>query len=344
MNLSEARKILGVSKDASKDDIKKAYRSLAMKYHPDRNPDSKEAEEKFKKISLAYEIINDPRKVKQSSPFGFNGFGGGFRKKQYDPFQVGQDIHVSISITLEEAAKGVKKTMLFDRPSVCDSCDGRGLGKDKERSECPICKGKGFTTHHQKMGNGNFVMRSPCGACRGTGSYINPQDVCNKCGGKRYIKKNASVEANLPKGIRTGMTFSLEGEGGEGISGGPNGRLFIKPLVEDHKYYEFDPNSHYDLVLNYNISYYEHFYGTEIEVKSIYGNKIIVKIPPKSDVSKPIIKEGYGFPQLDQMGDNAFKGDLHIYLNVVAPDSPDEGGKAAIDKLQYEVANPIKEY
>lgn len=345
MNLSEARQILNVSADASEDEIKKAYRSLAMKHHPDRNPDDKKAaEERFAKISAAYEILSDPDKARASSSFGFQGFANGFRKKQYDPFQVGKDLVATVSITLEEAAKGVSKKIFFDRPVVCGTCNGNGLDEGKQRSECTACKGKGFVTHHQKMGNGNFVVRSPCPACRATGTFVSPEDFCKKCNGKRYSLKQASLDVDLPKGIKTGMTFSVDGEGGEGISGGPNGRLFVKTEVKEHDFYKFDPNNQYNLMLDYNISYFDHFYGAEIELKSIYGNKIIVEIPPKFDTSKPIIKHGYGFPHLDRMGNSAYKGDLHIYLNIVAPDSLEDEAKAAIDKLKYEVANPIKEY
>ncbi len=287
MNLIEARQILGVPADASDQDIKKAYRKLAGKYHPDKNPDDpKEAAEKFSQVSEAYEILSDPDKARKAG--GFHNMRANVRKQKYNPFTPGQDISITMSVTLEEAVKGVKKNIKVKRPVACSGCKGTGLAEGKERSECPTCQGYGFISHSQRMGNGNFVTRMPCPSCRGTGSYIPAENACKECGGKKWTSGWGEVEIDLPKGARSGMKFAIEGAGGEGLCGGPNGRLFIGVNVQEHEHYKFVENNSNDLRLNYNISYHQHYHGDEVEVTSIYGNKILIEIPPKHNLINPI--------------------------------------------------------
>ena len=344
MNLNELRNILGVTAESTPEEIKKAYRSKAMKYHPDRNPGDKEAEENFRKVAEAYEILSDPEKVRRASA------GHPFRdwyqnaKRTYNPMQNGVDVSCHVTVTLEEAVNGTKKKVRINKPFVCDECSGLGLDKDKKRSDCPSCKGSGHVTMRHNVQGMEFHGRHTCPTCQGVGSIIKPEDTCKKCKGKKTINNFDNVDIDIPSGVRGGVKLGANDLGGEGIAGGRNGRLFIDIIVSEHEHYKIIEDSD-NLRLDYNISYYQHFYGDTIEIKTVYGDKIHVKIPPKHDVVNPIIKLGYGLPGLpdrfSRMGEIT-KGNLEIYLNVKAPE--DEEQEKVLEKLKYEVHNSIENY
>jgi len=298
MNLTEARNTLGVKNNSSEEEIKKAYKSLAIKWHPDRHSDEKkkEAEEKFAKISQAYDIICNPEKASGPNFHGGRHQGGEWnRKKQYDPMEHGEDVLCNVKITLEEAVQGSKKKVKLKKPFVCKPCDGLGLKKGKKRSECPSCNGSGVVTIRQRMFGGEFHARHNCPTCQGVGSLINSENACESCKGKKTVNKYTDVDLDIPSGVRTGMRLGSNGLGGEGVAGGPNGRLFIDIEVEEHKLYEIEEDTN-DLNIVYNISYGQHYNGDTIEIRTIYGDKIDVKIPPQHNTIDPIIKPGYGLP------------------------------------------------
>lgn len=347
MNLQEARNILGVGPNASKDEIKKAYRRLAMNWHPDKQPEEKkkEASEKFAKISTAHDILSNPQKAQQSHFSGFNQSRQWYqeRKRKYNPMRSGEHVYTSTKITLEEAVRGVSKKIKINRPVVCDSCDGNGMKKGRERTECASCNGTGIVTIRQKIMGAEFNARHNCPTCQGVGSIIEPKDACDKCRGKKTINKYEDVTIEIPSGVRNGMKLGANELGGQGIAGGANGRLFIDIMVEDHEHYKTIEDSD-DLRLNYNISYGQHYHGDAVEIQTIYGDKIEIKIPPCHDTINPIIKDGYGLPSLpDSIRRMTLseKGDLYIYLNVKGPKEEKE---SMMESLNYRVENPIENY
>lgn len=351
MNLQEARNILGVGQNASKDEIKKAYKRLAMKWHPDRHSDEdkkKEASQKFSRISSAHDILVNPQKSHQNNFQGFSSHARDWfndRKNKYNPMEHGQDIFSYVKITLEESALGVNKKVKINKPCVCDSCKGLGMKEGSSRTDCSSCNGSGFIVTRQKiMGmNAEFNTRHNCPTCQGVGSVIAPKDSCEKCNGRKRINKVEEVDIEIPSGVRNGIKLGSNGLGGEGISGGRNGRLLIDIAVDEHEHYKIIDDTN-DLRLNYNISYSQHYNGDIIEIKTIYGDKIDVKIPPCHNTIDPIVKIGYGLPSLLSVNSRVNfieKGNLYIYLNVKGPE---EKYKKIIEELDYKVENPIESY
>lgn len=350
MNLNEARNILGVSNNASEEEIKKAYKRLAIKWHPDRHSEESksEAEEKFAKISAANDILLNPEKASQNRFGGFHQEWYQQRKRTYSPIQHGEDILSSTTITLEDAVQGIRKKINVNKPFVCKTCNGLGLKKGKKRTECSSCNGSGSVTIRQKVMGAEFHGRHTCPACQGVGSIIKAEDACEDCKGKKTIVKPDSIEIDIPSGVRDGMKLGANDLGGEGIAGGRNGRLFIDISVDEHEHYKIiDDGEGNDLRLDYNISYYQHYHGDTVEIKTIYGDKIDVKIPPCHDVIDPIIKSGYGLPgppNRPMRMHDIEKGDLKIYLNIYVPERLEDEEVQAIEKLNYNVENKINDY
>ncbi|HFC8192745.1 TPA: molecular chaperone DnaJ, partial [Neisseria meningitidis] len=248
---------LGVARTATDDEIKKAYRKLAMKYHPDRNPDNKEAEEKFKEVQKAYETLSDKEKRAMYDQYGhaafegggqggFGGFGGFGGAQGFDfgdifsqmfgggsgraqPDYQGEDVQVGIEITLEEAAKGVKKRINIPTYEACDVCNGSGAKPGTSPETCPTCKGSG-TVHIQQA---IFRMQQTCPTCHGAGKHI--KEPCVKCRGAGRNKAVKTVEVNIPAGIDDGQRIRLSGEGGPGMHGAPAGDLYVTVRIRAHK-------------------------------------------------------------------------------------------------------------
>lgn len=330
MNLTQARQILGVDEKSSHEEIKKAYKKLAVKYHPDKNPGDNSAAKKFSDIQHAQDALLNPQKTNNSF----------YREKHkpYDPFMVGDDLRCNVSITLEECARGCTKKIKINKPVMCKTCKGNGLKEKVERSICSTCHGVGYVS----INFGGMHIRNSCPSCRGIGSHIKPENRCSSCSGRRVVKENAEVEIEIPSGAFSGMIFKADGHGGEGIAGGPSGSLFIKIEVCNHEYFELIEDT-LDLRLNYNISYRQHFYGDKIEIRTIYGDKILVEIPPKHNVINPIIKVGYGLPSIRRSGPDIKKGDLKIYLNIQPPESL-EKEEEIMNLLNYKVSNKVDKY
>lgn len=348
MNLNEARNILGVEVNASEEDIKKAYRILAMKWHPDKHGEQKKkkASEKFTKISEAYDVLTNPEKATQNN-FNFQSQKRYWqsRSKRYNPIQNGEDVFCDLSVTLEEAVQGTTKKVNIQKPVVCDLCHGTGLKSGKQRTECSSCKGGGYVSIRQRIMGTEFYGRHTCPTCQGIGSIIENQNACEQCKTKKTIKKETSVDVQIPSGVRDGVKLGANSLGGEGIAGGNNGRLFVNVQVEEHEHYKIIEGTN-DLRLDYNISYYDHYFGGSFQLKTIYGDTIIVKIPEKHNLIDPIIKLGYGLPGMPNKpmrNTMKEKGSLKIYLNVKAPDSLDFE-ENVIKKLNYKVDNPVDYY
>ncbi|MHC4623945.1 MAG: molecular chaperone DnaJ [Planctomycetota bacterium] len=288
--------VLGVSKNASADDIKRAYRRMAIKYHPDKNPDNKEAETKFKECAEAYEVLSDPEKRQRYDQFGHEGlrgigmrdyshmrwqdigsifedifgfgdlgdlFGmGGRRRARPSGPARGYDLETSVDLALDDVAKGTEKTIEFTRQDICSDCTGSGSAKGASPGRCPTCNGNGQVAR----GGGFFQMVSTCPQCRGAGQIItNP---CKKCKGTGRVPKKRVVSVKIPPGVHEGQGVRIAGEGEPGRNGGPRGDLYCYVRVKPHEFLQRDGN---DLIAVVPISFTQAALGATIEVPSLDG-------------------------------------------------------------------------
>ena len=291
--------VLGLKKGASADEIKKAYRQMAKKYHPDLNPGDKEAEAKFKECNEAYEVLSDDDKRSRYDQFGHAGvdpnfgagagggagfdgfdmgdifssfFGGGFggfgsQRQNPNAPQRGSDIQTNITITFEEAAMGCKKAVNVQRNEVCDECSGSGAAKGTHTQTCPECNGRGQVLTQQRTMLGVMQVQKPCSRCGGKGTIIpNP---CQKCRGTGRIRRSSTVEVNIPAGIDDRQALNMRGEGSKGTNGGPAGDLRVGINVMSHKYFVRDG---YNVWYDATISFAQAALGSEIIVPTLYGD------------------------------------------------------------------------
>jgi molecular chaperone DnaJ len=287
---------LGVGRDASREEIKRAYKRLAKKYHPDLNKDP-DAEKKFKEVNEAASVLADDEKRRQYDQFGSEGlrgfgaagfdfsdfanfggfdfdeifdsfFGGGRRRRRFD--NRGADLQASIEISLEEAAFGTTKTLSVSKLVTCDQCHGQGSTRQDAVRTCPKCNGNGIVRVSQRTMFGYFATTQRCNECRGEGKIVS--DPCNKCGGDGRIKKSVKIEIKIPEGVEEGTRLRLAGEGEAGIRGGPSGDLYVVIRLASHKVFERE-GPH--LYLEVPISVSDAALGTKIEVPLLKGTKKI---------------------------------------------------------------------
>lgn len=332
--------ILEVSKDASGDEIKHAFRRLAMQYHPDRNPGNKDAETKFKEINEAYEVLKDEQKraaydryghqafasggMGGGNPFGgfnfdfgggnfsdifsevFSEFMGGGRGRKQSYAQRGQDIRYNLSISLEEAFSGVEKEIKFSSTATCETCHGHGTKDGKEAPVCPHCNGTGKI----RLQQGFFVVEQSCPQCKGTGRLV--KDVCPDCKGKGFINQDKTIKVKIPAGIEDGTHMRIEGAGEAGTRGGANGDLYVFVTVREHKLYERDGANLYTRI---PISMCCAALGGQIEIPSIDGSKLDVEIKPGSQSDQVVKVKGQGMTIVR----SEKRGDLFVKLRVETP-------------------------
>lgn len=330
--------ILGVAKNASKDEIKKAYRKLALQFHPDRNPDNKEAEAKFKEASEAADVLLNEEKRKRYDQFGHAGvdgqsgfggggfsgdfsdlgdifgdifgdfFGGGGARRRGGRRQAGRpgnDLQVALGVNFEEAAFGAEKVLNITRMDTCNSCDGTG-GKDGSRPiTCDMCQGSGEVRRQQ----GFFTIASPCPKCHGSGQMIS--DPCQKCHGQGRVKKKVELEVKVPAGIDSGQRLKLSGEGDTGTQGAPSGDLYVVIEVASHDFYQRDGN---DVYCDVPISFSQAALGADIEVPTLHG-KVFVKIPEGTQSGKKMRLKAKGIQRLGGYG----MGDQILRIHVETP-------------------------
>ena len=319
--------VLGLQKGASENDIKRAYKRLASKHHPDKNQGSKDAEEKFKEINEAYEVLGDAEKRATYDQYGHaafeqggggaGGFGGGGRRQRVVR---GDDLRYDIEITLEEAVKGCKKDIRLSTLAECDTCHGSGAEKDSKVETCPHCHGSGRVRRQQ----GFFMTESLCPTCHGTGKKI--EKPCHSCHGDGRIQKTKNLSVTIPAGVDTGNQLRLSGEGAAGENGAPAGDLYVVIHVREHEIFERDGSNLYCEV---PISFTLAALGGEIEVPTLDG-KLKLKIPAETQTGKLFRVRGKGV----MSARGGYAGDLICRVIVETPVSLNEEQKELLRKLE----------
>ena len=326
--------VLGVNRDASEDELKKAYRKLAMKYHPDRNPDNKEAEEKFKEVKEAYEILTDANKRAAYDRYGHDGInpqmGGGGGGQGFDGFADafgdifgdifgggggggrgrsnvyrGADLRYNLEITLEEAARGAEKTIRIPAQEECGTCHGSGAKSGTQPKTCPTCGGAGQVRIQQ----GFFSIQQTCPKCHGSGRII--PEPCTTCGGAGRVKRQKTLEVKIPAGIDDGMRLRHGGQGEPGVNGGPAGDLYVEIHIKQHPVFQRDGD---DLHCEMPISFTTAALGGEIEIPTLDGAANI-RIPAETQSAKVFRLRGKGIRNVRTHA----PGDLMVHVIVETP-------------------------
>lgn len=335
--------ILGVSRSASQEEIKKAFRRLARKYHPDLNPGDKSAEQKFKEINEAYEVLGDSKKRTEYDQFGRSPSEGGpgfegFRTHDFgDVFDFGfgdifsdvlgrrarpkvsrgPDMVTALDLSLEEVFSGVTKTITFNRERACKVCNGSGA----ESSEtCNACKGTGSIN----TSKGFFRMSQPCQACGGTGRKV--KKVCPSCGGRGKTIQPETVKTKIPSGVDTGSRVRLRGLGGAGEGGGPSGDLHIEITVKPHRLFKRKGD---DLYLNLPVTFGEASLGARVEVPTIDGMAVMT-LPPGTQSGQRFKLSGKGF----QSPKTGLRGNQYVDIKIVVPKNVTNKAKEAIKEIE----------
>ena len=333
--------VLGLQKGASEDDIKKAYRQMAKKYHPDLNPGDKEAEARFKEVGEAYEVLSDPEKKARYDQYGHAGvdpnfgagygggvnvdfgdigdifssiFGGGFgggggRRANPNAPRQGSDAAASVILSFEEAAKGCKKQVGVQRINTCPDCGGTGAKKGTSPKSCPDCGGTGQVTRQQRTPFGVMQTQSACPRCQGRGKII--ETPCPACGGQGRVRKSETVGVNIPAGIDDGQVISIPGKGNAGVNGGPAGDLQIQVSVRPHPLFERDG---FNLWYELPITYAQAALGASVDIPTLDG-RIPFSIKAGTQPGDVLRVKGKGIPYLNGRG----TGDLLLKIVVEVP-------------------------
>ena len=353
--------VLGLSKGASAEEIKKAYRKLAVKYHPDKNPGDKEAEEKFKEAAEAYSVLSDPDKKARYDQFGhagvegagpdfsngfgdlndilnemfggafsggfggFSGFGGGRSNQRQQKVYRGRDIRVRVRLTLEEIAKGVEKEISIEKSVPCDDCGGRGAKSSSDIRTCPACHGTGQVQRVVNTFLGQTVTYSTCQQCGGEGKIIS--NPCRTCGGSGLVRKRETIKVKIPAGVEAGMQLTLHGEGHAAKNNGVNGDLLVVIEEQEHPNFKREGNN---LLYTKIISIPEAILGGDVEIPGIDGTYKI-KVEPGTQSGTVVRLKGRGLPTVNGYGGT---GDLYVKFVVWIPKKIDKDDKAAIESMR----------
>lgn len=331
--------VLGVSKSASADDIKKAYKKLAKKYHPDMNPGDKAAEEKFKEANEAYAVLSDPDKRAKYDQFGhdafdpssfagsggFGGFGGfadfdlgdlfgsffgGGSRSRSGPAR-GEDLSYRLTVDFEEAAFGCKKTLEFTHTEQCGHCHGVGAENPSDAEVCPQCGGRGTVTVMRNIGFGSMQSTQVCPRCGGKGCII--KNPCTVCRGKGTVRRQKKLEVNIPAGIDDGQQIQLKGQGNAGEGGGPAGNLYVNVNIRPHKVFKRNGTLVY---MDMPITFVEAALGAKITVPTIEGGEAEFAIPEGTQSGTVFSLRGKGIPFINN---TQVRGDMRVTVNVEIP-------------------------
>ncbi len=353
--------VLGVEKTASEDEIKKAYRKIAIKYHPDRNPGNKEAEDKFKEAAEAYDVLHDAQKRQQYDQFGFNGpagsgfggFGGGagmdmddifsmfgdifggrargfggFGGGQHRPAQYrGGDLRLKVRLSLAEIATGVTKKFKVRKDVTCPHCHGSGAEAGCQAETCPTCHGAGVVTRTAQSIFGMMQTQSVCPTCGGEGKVI--KDKCHQCGGSGVEKGEEVVEINIPAGVAEGMVVNVPGKGNAGPHNGVNGDIQVYIEEESNDTFVRDGN---DVVYNLLLDFPTAALGGEAEIPTIEGTKVKVKIDNGTQPGKTLRLRGKGLPAVQGYGHGC--GDLIVNISVYVPKTLNKEEREAVERFK----------
>ena len=334
--------VLGVSRTATEAEIKKAYRALAVKHHPDKNPGDAHAEEKFKECAEAYAVLSDSQKRAQYDRFGHAGMGGGgfdpgfsniedifdlfgfgdmfgSRGRTRSTVQRGSDLRYDLEITLEEAASGKEEKLRIPRLEKCDDCDGRGAEKGTSPETCVACGGSGQTRYQQ----GFFSVMRTCPNCQGKGQII--RTPCKTCRGAGRVEKEKSLEVKIPAGVETGSRLRVTGEGEAGVNGGPSGDLFVVLHVKEHDTFERQGANLYSAV---PISFAQAALGAEIKVKTLDGEEEL-KVPAGTQTGTVFRLKSHGMPALGGRG----RGDLFVAVTLITPKTLTKEQRKLLEQL-----------
>jgi molecular chaperone DnaJ len=351
--MADYYEVLGVARTASDDDIKKAYRKLAMTYHPDRNNGSKEAEERFKEITEAYDVLRDPQKRSAFDRYGeaglkrggsgfhhvdlsealgifmrdFGGFGG--FEQMFNAAQggsgprSGEDVKITIPLTLAEVSTGVDKKINIKVLDPCDRCDGNGAEPGSKPQTCSTCSGSGEVRRAQRSFFGQFVTVAPCPTCRGEGKIV--QSPCKKCRGEGRLRGDSEVTVQIPAGVATGQYMTLRGVGNAGTRGGPRGDVHVLFEVADDPRFERDGEDLYTEVL---VTYPQLVMGADLSVPAVNGH-LALALPAGTQSGHVFHLRGKGLPRVNANG----TGDLHVRVQLWTPDRLTEEEKQLVSRL-----------
>ncbi len=356
--------VLGVDKNASEDDIKKAYRRIAIKYHPDRNPGNKDAEEKFKEAAEAYDVLHDPQKRQRYDQFGFEGLGGaggfggfggggfsmddiftmfgdvfggrggfggfsgfgGFGGGRQAPQHRGSDLRLKVRMSLQEVSTGVTKKFKVRKDITCSHCHGTG-SEDGKTDSCPTCHGSGVVTRTTQSLFGTMQTQSVCPTCQGEGRII--RNKCRECGGSGVVKGEEVVEIKIPAGVAEGMVVNVPGKGNAAIHNGVNGDIQVFIEEEPNETFIRDGNNVlYNLLLDFPTA----ALGGDIEIPTIEGKKVKIGIEPGTQPGKTLRLRGKGLPQVQGYGNTT--GDLVVNISVYVPKTLSREERKMMEELR----------
>jgi len=355
--MSDYYKILDVSRKATLPEIKKSYRKLARKYHPDLNPGDKAAEKKFKEITEAYEVLKDPKKKKQYDTFGatgpnynsrsggpdftgfdfnttgsssfgdifetiFGNFGGGTQRttSRAERPQRGEDLHYSMNISFIDSVTGIEAPIQIFRKGTCRDCGGKKISKDSKRIVCSVCSGTGKVERQ----TGFMRFASPCTHCGGTG--YTPGERCKTCNGEGRTSENSKLKVKIPAGVENNSRIRIGGRGNAGIAGGKDGDLIITISVTPHRYFK---RHGFNLEIELPVTFSEAALGAKIEIPTIEG-KTLLKIPPSTNSGQKLRLKNRGVPNPKTKS----KGDLFISIKIISPPTKDIEVREMLKKIE----------
>lgn len=354
MSKRDYYEVLELDRSATPDLIKKAYRSAALKFHPDRNPGNAAAEESFKEASEAYQVLSDEQKRAAYDRFGHAGlenagfgggnaadifsqfrdifgadifgdlFGGGGRRTKRDGPQRGADLRTVVSLSLKDAAVGLKTDVELQYPDACETCKGSGAATGTGREQCTTCGGRGQVAHAR----GPFVLSTTCPQCQGEGTVV--RDPCKSCNGRGEVAARRTVKVTIPAGIDDGQTLRVSDQGQPGRRGGPAGHLYVTVQVEPHPQFQRDGA---DLVHELHVTFPQAALGAELRIPTLEGGETKVKVPAGTQSGETVVVSGAGIQRLQARG----KGDLVVVVVVDVPKKLSSKAKKLLSELADEL-------